>query len=135
MIKTPNQTQQFSGKRLLIVEDDINSLPISSLESLKKSGLEIVILDNPYRAEEYISNKTPYDLAIIDLRLPGGRMHQGESIARLSREINPNTPIIMVSCYGGITKPEEADRFFCKLGERDKKNLIQSITNFLTRVG
>lgn len=127
------QTLQFSGKRLLIVEDDMNTLPLYALEDLMYRGLEVYTIRDQVQAEQYISSNQHYELLIVDRELPGTAMHSGEDIVRLSREIKPNTPIIMVSGYGEIKKPQGVNRMFCKLG-MDREGFIKSITNFLTRI-
>ena len=56
--------------RILIVEDDIGISEIVALE-LKNSGYDCEIFDNGNTAVEYLKKDHSFDLALLDIMLPG----------------------------------------------------------------
>jgi DNA-binding NtrC family response regulator len=81
--------------RVLIVDDE------PSIRHMLKQ----VLLDDSYRAETAGSamealvklEEAPFDLAIVDLLLPG---LDGLNLAEAIRVLDPGTPIILITAYG-----------------------------------
>jgi CheY-like chemotaxis protein len=104
--KTPGKKPimtQLTGKRILIVDDNISHLDI--LENiLKRHGMYVV---KRTRGEEVIAaiqknqqNKTPFDLCIMDIRMPG---KSGFEVANQIRVLDPpisNLPLLALSSSG-----------------------------------
>jgi DNA-binding response OmpR family regulator len=84
--------------KVLIVEDDARSL--FALESvLQARGFAVTAY--PTAEEAHRCNGHPYDVAVIDVRLPG---QQGPDYARQLRNKHPDTRIIFVTAFNGVSE-------------------------------
>jgi len=93
-------------KSILIVDDD--ELITSSLASLLKSdAVTIQTASTMERAEMLIETKR-FDLAIIDLHLPGGSGMDGLELISRIKERRPETPVVLFTGYGSPEIEREA---------------------------
>jgi signal transduction histidine kinase/ligand-binding sensor domain-containing protein/CheY-like chemotaxis protein len=89
--------ESVAGKRILIVDDNLHNLEILN-HLLKAAAMNVVALN---RAEDVMptlvnasQNQTPFDLGILDIRMPG---LSGYEVARLIRGPDspcPNLPLV-----------------------------------------
>ncbi len=79
--------------RALVVEDNAD-LATNVAELLETLDLDVVIASDGEKAVEN-AKRTEFDLAIVDVRLPGGR--SGVDLLPLLRAHSPNSEIILVT--------------------------------------
>jgi signal transduction histidine kinase len=126
----PEFKRKFSGKSILIVEDtDSNFLLMERIFS--HTGLSIERAVNGEVALQKFFHEGPFDLVIMDIKLPG---MDGYEITRLIKEKNPKTPVIAHTAYaleGDREKSLEAgcDEYIPKPSE--KEALLDTISKFL----
>ncbi len=91
----------MSGKRILIVEDDVDILRLLTRE-LKEAGFEVLAYDSGMRGLSAVRENQP-DLLILDLGLPD---LSGQEIARRVRRTG-DTPILILTAADEVgTKVE-----------------------------
>jgi len=86
----------FSGKTILVVEDDPYNLALIK-EILDNTGLNNIYAENGYEAIQMATSQ-PFDLVLLDIRLPD---INGYEVARQIKEQNPNMKIIAQTAYAG----------------------------------
>ena len=76
-------------------------------------GYEVVCFSSGEPACSAINERRKYDLLVVDLSLADGIMENisGIDVCKLSKEINPNTPVISYSGYEllDVQKPSGAN--------------------------
>ena len=89
--------------RILVVDDDKVSCQLFT-EVLEAEGHEIV---NAYSGEEALERlrSEPYDLLLVDVRMPG---ITGLEVTRIMRHEQPQLPIIVMTAFGSIETAVEA---------------------------
>jgi two-component system response regulator HydG len=95
----------MKDRRVLFVDDDRALREVLTRE-LEDFGLEVRAFPEPRAALEEAA-KTPFDVALIDLRLP--EMDGLELLARL-RAIDEALPIVMLTGHGAVREAVEAMR-------------------------
>ncbi|MDQ7088045.1 MAG: response regulator [Acidobacteriota bacterium] len=100
---------ELSGKRLLIVDDNATARRILVLQTKKWEMIPRAACSGP-QALEWIRNGEVFDLAIIDMQMPGmdGWMLAG---AMASEPLAKDMPLIMLSSIGGRPDAAMASRF------------------------
>ena len=88
-------------KYVLVVEDEYAIRDLISL-NLRIAGYEVVGTDNAESALEMFSGETKFDIAILDIMLPG---MSGLELCSILRRENPNMGIIILSA-----KTQEKDK-------------------------
>lgn len=88
--------------KLLLIDDE-EELIFTLAERLMLRGFEADAVTNPADAIKLIEKKV-YDLAIIDIKLPG---INGIELMKIIREIIPNIKIILLTGHG---TPEEGKK-------------------------
>lgn len=78
--------------RILLIEDDV-LLADGMARALRHSGYVVDIADNGATADTWLTNET-YDLAILDLGLPG---MDGSEVLRRLRARRQHTPVLVLS--------------------------------------
>ena len=96
--------------RILIVDDEVN-LRKSSAEYLTLEDFQVVEASNGLAARELLQ-KTKFDAAIIDIRMPG---MSGLELLEWISEQGPCLPVVIISAYGEIDDVVKA----MKLGASD----------------
>lgn len=93
-------------KQILVVDDHFEML--ESLRTiLEMSNQEHQVLGVPSAEEGFLElRRTPFDLVITDVRLPG---MSGFELVRRVQTVRPETPIIMITAYSSTQGKEEAE--------------------------
>ena len=94
VIPTLPQPSRGDGQTVLVIDDD-DSVRTVLVETLKRSGFEVIEASGGEEGLRHIQTVTPA-AAIIDFIMPG--MNGAEVARRLQRAL-PNLPIIFVSGY------------------------------------
>lgn len=96
---------QLSGKRILIVEDDVPS--IRYYETLLKcSGAEVNIFRNGREFVDFIGqNHGKIDLVFMDFLIP---LINGIECLRIFRKEHKNVPVLMLTAYSSEQSKTEA---------------------------
>ena len=64
-----SKDEEFSGKRILLVDDDArNTFALSFV--LKELGVEVSVADNGENALERLGTDEPFDLVLMDMMMP-----------------------------------------------------------------
>lgn len=83
---------------ILIIEDDKRMLSLIS-EILSLEGYDVLPFDNPIAAIEHMKNNYNYGIILTDLKMPD---YSGLEILKIAKEINPTTPVIIITAHGTI---------------------------------
>lgn len=97
---------QAGGKpiRALVVDDE-SSLRTALFRILDRQGFQVVTANAKREAEALITTDTPFDLALIDLRLPDG---DGLELMTRLRQIHPACQVIILTGHGTIENAVKA---------------------------
>lgn len=97
---------QAGGKpvRALVVDDE-SSLRTALFRILDRQGFQVVTANSKREAEALMSPETPFDLALIDLRLPDG---DGLELMTRLRQIHPACQVIILTGHGTIENAVKA---------------------------
>jgi DNA-binding NtrC family response regulator len=97
---------QAGGKpvRALVVDDE-SSLRTALFRILDRQGFQVVTANAKREAEAVITTETPYDLALIDLRLPDG---DGLELMTKLRQMHPACQVIILTGHGTIENAVKA---------------------------
>ena len=98
---------EIAGKRLLVVDDNATNRKILSLQT-GKWGAETAAFETPEAALAALSQGAPFDLAILDMHMPG---MDGVALARRIRAARPGLPMILFSSLGQRDVEGEAGLF------------------------
>ena len=80
--------------RVLIVEEQANQARVMAI-GLRLEGFDVETAAGPTEALERLAAQ-PFDLAVVDLMLPGTN---GIQLARIVRERHPATRVVLMSAY------------------------------------
>jgi DNA-binding response OmpR family regulator len=80
--------------RLLVVEDEASHARVTAI-GLRIEGFEVEVAPNADAALRMLDHE-PFDVAVVDLMLPGTN---GIQLARLIREQHPNIRVVLTSAY------------------------------------
>ncbi len=94
---TPTQLNQFSGQRILLVDDDLGFLELLSIR-LSAAGFIIKTADSGNKALSLITQFLPH-LVITDLRMDE---IDGMQLSKLIQHNHPTLPIMMMTAHGTI---------------------------------
>jgi len=92
-------------KNILVVDDDTGVRTVFS-SILRKVGYRVTAVKNGYEAIKVIDEES-FDLALVDLRMPG---LDGIQVLERIRTRRPQTRVIIYSAYGSVTTAVEAIR-------------------------
>lgn len=90
-------------QRILVVEDEPGLRKVLAT-LLRRGGYTVDLAESGTRGCELLGQEI-YDLVVTDLRLPGA---DGLQVLRTSREISPDTPVIIVTAYSTDEAAAEA---------------------------
>ncbi len=93
------------AKKALVIDDDVSTLDLMKFQ-LEAEGFEVSTAENGKIGLEYIKDN-PFDIILTDLNLPDV---SGIEMVKQSKEILPETEIIMVTGYGSTEKAIEATK-------------------------
>jgi PAS domain S-box-containing protein len=85
------------GRRLLLVEDDLNVSAIA-VELLTGLGLDVEAVETGPQALQVLADRR-FDVMLSDVVMPGGMT--GIELARICAERHPGLPILLTSGYAG----------------------------------
>lgn len=124
-----NSQMELTGKKIIIVEDDIPSVKYYRI-ILENSGVTLKIFDNGRDFTEYMSgNDEHIDIVIMDFLIP---FLNGIDCVRLIRRENRVVPVLMITAYYSeqtrhealiagcneyVLKPVYPEKLFCLLGK------------------
>jgi len=92
-------------KNILVVDDDTGVRTVFS-SILRKEGYRVTAVKNGYEAIKVIDEES-FDLALVDLRMPG---LDGIQVLERIRSRRPQTRVIIYSAYGLVEDAVEAMR-------------------------
>lgn len=97
---------QAGGKpvRALVVDDE-SSLRTALFRILDRQGFQVVTANSKREAEALIAPETPFDLALIDLRLPDG---DGLELMTRLRQTHTSCQVIILTGHGTIENAVKA---------------------------
>jgi CheY-like chemotaxis protein len=96
---------QFTGKNILIVEDDLPSIRYYET-LLKSSGANIIVFRNGKEFIDFITrDKSRIDLVFMDFLIP---LVNGVECLRIFRRERKNVPVLMVTAYSSEQSKREA---------------------------
>jgi DNA-binding NtrC family response regulator len=91
--------------RALVIDDDKATLDLMEFQ-LKAEGFRVTTAENGQQGLKFIEDDE-FDIILTDLQLPG---ISGIEIVKRSKELSPETEIIMVTGYGSTEKAIEATK-------------------------
>ena len=94
--------------QIVYAEDDI-MLRRLMIKFLEKSGFQLTAYEDGQELYNDINKGLEYKLLLLDLSLPG---RDGEDIAKLAKQKNPDKPVIIMSGY--IRNISGADYYISK---------------------
>ena len=90
-------------EKLLIVDDDLIILRMLKMR-LESEGYQVEAASD-IKAAKDLALRNEYELAILDLKLPGGN---GIDLMKSIHETDPDLPVIILTAYGTIEGAVEA---------------------------
>jgi len=100
----------MTGRRILIVDDEL-SVRSSLGEWFREDGFDVELAEDGEAALRAM-DKGPYDIVLLDLKMPG---MDGIAVQKRVREIDPEANIIILTAYASVQTAVEA----LKLGAFD----------------
>ena len=82
----------------ILVVDDEESIRLSLQHQLAKKGFAVDTAESGEEAIEKLDKDASYDLVITDLRMYG---ESGVDVFKKAREVNVNTPVLIITGFGG----------------------------------
>ena len=98
---------EIADKRLLVVDDNATNRKILSLQTARW-GAECAAFETPQAALDALAQGAAFDLAILDMHMPG---MDGVMLARRIRAARPGLPMILFSSLGLRDAEVEAGLF------------------------
>ncbi|HEX2395792.1 MAG TPA: ATP-binding protein, partial [Bacteroidales bacterium] len=89
------EAYNWKGKKILIVEDDINSFKFIN-ELIRSSGIEVVYASNGKEAVEMFEADSAIDIVLMDIQLP---IMDGLEATGMIKEIRMDIPVIAQTAY------------------------------------
>ena len=90
------QQPQLAGKRMLVVDDNATNRRVLALQT-GKWGMLPRETESPDTALDWVARGEPFDLAILDMHMPGV---DGLELARRIRALRPSLPLVLFSSLG-----------------------------------
>ncbi|MGJ7509681.1 GAF domain-containing protein [Variovorax sp. GT1P44] len=87
---------ELQAKRLLIVDDNATNRRVLALQA-DKWGMKPHDTESPVEALRWLEQSEPFDLAILDMHMPG---MDGVALARRIRVGHPTLPLVLFSSLG-----------------------------------
>ncbi|MDA8097706.1 MAG: response regulator [Clostridia bacterium] len=91
---------------MLLVVDDQPAIRHLLLEALASDGFEVELAANGREAVAKVQQRQPA-LVLLDLKMPG--MSGLETLRELNK-VAPGLPVILITAYGELSDPGEAER-------------------------
>ncbi len=87
---------QLRGKRLMVVDDNETNRRILEIQA-RSWGMEAALFASPAEALDALDGGEPFDLAILDMQMPG---MDGIALAQAIRQRTRTLPLIMLTSLG-----------------------------------
>ena len=91
--------------KALVIDDDLATLEFMQFQ-LKDEGFEVTTAERGQRALDFV-RETEFDIILTDLNLPD---INGIEMVKQSKQISPDTEIIMITGFGSMEKAIEATK-------------------------
>ena len=91
--------------KALVIDDDLATLEFMKFQ-LKDEGFEVTTAERGQRALDFV-RETEFDIILTDLNLPD---LNGIEMVKQSKQISPDTEIIMITGFGSMEKAIEATK-------------------------
>ncbi len=98
---------ELADKRLLVVDDNATNRRVLALQTARW-GMESRTTESPDEALHWVGQNEPFDVAILDMHMPG---MDGLTLARKIRERRPELPLVLFSSLGR-REAGDVDRLF-----------------------
>jgi GAF domain-containing protein/DNA-binding response OmpR family regulator len=120
----------LSGKRLLVVDDNATNRRVLALQAAKW-GMRPRDTGSPNEALRWVAESEPFDLAILDMHMPG---MDGLALARRIRAVNPRLPLVLFTSLGRREAGDEAGMFDAYLAKPIRQSqLHDTLVGLLAR--
>ena len=96
------------GKRLLVVDDNATNRKILQLQTARW-GMQVEAFERPEQALARLHQAPAFDLAIIDMHMPG---MDGVTLGRLAKALRPNLPMVLFTSLGRREAQAEGQGLF-----------------------
>ncbi len=96
-----------SDPPLILVVDDEATTRVSLAEVLKLEGYNVLTAASGEQAVEIIDQQPPFDLMILDLKMPG---IDGLQVTEIVQRRSPHTVIILLTAFGSLETAIQAIR-------------------------
>ena len=90
-------------EKLLIVDDDLGILRVLKMR-LESEGYQVEVASD-IKAAKDLAVRNEYELAILDVKLPGGN---GIDLMKSIHKVDPDLPVIILTAYGTTESVVEA---------------------------
>ncbi|MEE4187136.1 MAG: GAF domain-containing protein [Roseobacter sp.] len=114
------EQSELSGKRILVVDDNETNRRILALQT-GKWGTETTALAEPLEVLSLVKGGAQFDVAILDMHMPG---MDGLALARAIRESGAQMPLILFSSLGLRDLDAEQDLFVAYLAKPLKQSQL-----------
>ncbi|MBQ7105066.1 MAG: response regulator [Bacilli bacterium] len=92
--ETTNLIKDFTGKKVLVVDDNSLNLKVAT-KLLSNYNMEIVTASSGFECIDRINNKEEYDIILLDDMMP--KMTGTETFEKLKKDIAFKTPVIILT--------------------------------------
>lgn len=90
----------------ILVVDDEKLVRDFVLETLKRKHYDVVAVENGQKAFQALKEQQ-FDLVITDMKMPD---HTGIEVIKKTKELSPNTLVVVITAYGSVENAVEAMR-------------------------
>ena len=98
----------LTGKRLLVVDDNATNRKILSLQTARW-GMQVESFEAPIQALARLNAAPAFDLAIIDMHMPG---MDGVALGQQAKALHPDLPLVLFTSLGRREAQAEAKNLF-----------------------
>jgi PAS domain S-box-containing protein len=97
--EAPSRASAVTGKRILLVEDDI-TLASVAIQMMDAMGHQVICVNDANAALQLFYRGESFDLMLSDVVMPGGT--NGLELANSIRKLLPELPIILATGYSNV---------------------------------
>ena len=128
--KPGENTFEWAGKKLLIVEDEVTNMEFLNI-ILQPTRAELVCAVNGQNVRDLYDNLNTFDMVLLDIRLPDAN---GWDIAMEIKKIRPNLPVIVQTAYAMESDRIRSKEINCNdyiSKPINRELLLKKISNFI----
>jgi CheY-like chemotaxis protein len=123
---------ELAGKRLLVVDDNATNRRVLALQTAKW-GMQARATESPREALRWVEHGDPFDVAILDMHMPG---MDGLALARRIRDANAALPLVLFSSLGRREAGDDDRLFDAYLSKPiHQSQLYDTLVGLLAREG